>query len=115
MTVPLPLPGSLGLVQYAGVDMLAYADVCVVAETADMRRELTQALQASRYESDLCEQALQEMGALQKRVKVLEDVLREYIDAADACVSGDDDVVAMLRFGEADKAAREALKGANHE
>jgi len=51
-------------------------------------------------------------AALRERAKALEDALREYIDAADACVSGDDDVVAMLRFGEADKAAREALKGA---
>jgi hypothetical protein len=39
------------------------------------------------------------------------EALREYIDAADACVSGHDDVAAMLRFGEADKAARAALKG----
>ena len=102
MTVPLPLPGSLGLVQYAGVDMLAYADVCVVAETADMRRELTQALQASRYESDLCESRAE-------RVKVLEAALREYIDAADNSITASDDVAAMLRFGDADKAARAAL------
>jgi predicted RNA-binding protein len=102
MTVPLPLPGSLGLVQYAGVDMLAYADVCVVAETADMRRELTQALQASRYESDLCE-------SMAERVKVLEAALREYIDAADNSITASDDVAAMLRFGDADKAARAAL------
>ena len=44
------------------------------------------------------------------RIKELEAVLREYIDAADQCVSGSDDIANMLRFGAADKAAREALR-----
>src|SRR5262245_25314370 len=35
--------------------------------------------------------------------------LREYIEAADACAAGDNDVAAMLRFAEADKAARALL------
>ena len=44
------------------------------------------------------------------RIKELEAVLREYMDAADQCLSGADDIANMLRFGAADKAAREALK-----
>jgi hypothetical protein len=28
---PLPLPGPLGLIQYAGTDMHAYADTCTAA------------------------------------------------------------------------------------
>ena len=44
------------------------------------------------------------------RIKELEAILREYIDAADQCVSGSDDIANMLRFGAADKAAREALR-----
>jgi hypothetical protein len=35
--------------------------------------------------------------------------LREYIAAADECVSGDNDVAAMLRFWAADKKARAVL------
>ena len=41
----------------------------------------------------------------------LREALREYIDAADNSMTASDDVAAMLRFGEADKAARAALKG----
>ena len=44
------------------------------------------------------------------RIKELEAVLREYMDAADQCLSGADDIANMLRFGAADKSAREALK-----
>ena len=42
--------------------------------------------------------------------RVLNRVLREYVAAADDITSGVDDVAAMLRFGEADKAARAALE-----
>ncbi len=52
-----------------------------------------------------------QVAGLTQGLEKAQEVLREYIDAADACVSGDDDVSAMLRFGEADKAARAALKG----
>jgi hypothetical protein len=40
----------------------------------------------------------------------LREVLREYVAAADGLTSGVYDVAAMLRFGEADKAARAALE-----
>lgn len=53
---------------------------------------------------------IRRIAALTARVKVLEDALREYIAAADYSASGSDDVYAMLRFGEADKAARAALE-----
>ena len=35
--------------------------------------------------------------------------LTEYIAAADNSMTSDDDIAAMIRFGEADKAAREAI------
>ena len=44
-------------------------------------------------------------AAAEARIKELEAVLREYIDAADQCLSGADDIANMLRFGAADKAA----------
>ncbi len=47
-TVPLPRPGPLGLIQYAGSDMLQYAAAVSAADNA----------------------------ALRERVKVLEDALR---------------------------------------
>jgi len=42
-------------------------------------------------------------------IEELREALKEYIDAADFSMSGEDDVAAMLRFGDADKAARAAL------
>jgi hypothetical protein len=39
--VPLPLPGSLGLIQYAGVDMHAYAAAVSAADNAALREQLT--------------------------------------------------------------------------
>lgn len=55
---PLPRPGSLGLIQYAGVDMLSYA----AAVSADARRT------AEYWKA--------EHSAGNERIKVLEDVLR---------------------------------------
>jgi hypothetical protein len=40
------------------------------------------------------------------RFEELLGTLREYIAAADASVAGDNDIAAMLRFGNADRAAR---------
>jgi len=50
------------------------------------------------------------VAELEADARRLEDALREYIDAADESVTGADDVAAMLRFGDADRAARAALK-----
>ena len=46
-TTPLPRPGSLGLIQYAGVDMLEYAAAVSAekdAEIAGLRAELLKSL-----------------------------------------------------------------------
>lgn len=51
--VPLPRPGPLGLIQYAGVDMQEYAAAATAADNA----------------------------ALRERVKVLEDALRDMVIA----------------------------------
>ena len=48
--LPLPRPGSLGLIQYAGVDMHAYADACNAA-LREQVRALEDAIQ--HYESAL--------------------------------------------------------------
>lgn len=34
------------------------------------------------------------------------EAIRDHVDAADACVSGDDDVAAMLKFAETDQRIR---------
>ena len=51
-----------------------------------------------------------EIQRLTEQRDTLLAALKEYIDAADESVRGEDDVAAMLRFGEADKAAREAIQ-----
>lgn len=66
--IPLPLPGSLGLIQFAGVDMHAYAAAVSAADNARLREKVAAAEQASRWESDMCQQALE-------RIKVLEEAL----------------------------------------
>lgn len=65
--VPLPRPGPLGLIQYAGIDMLQYAgevSAAKDAEIAGLRAELLKSLADNK--------------ALRERVRVLEDALREY-------------------------------------
>jgi hypothetical protein len=47
--------------------------------------------------------------------KRLEAALKEYMDAGDNCVTADDGVAAMLRFGEATDAARAALRSLDGE
>lgn len=47
-------------------------------------------------------------GLTEQRDELLA-ALKEYIEAADETVRGEDGVAAMLRFGEADKAARAAI------
>jgi len=49
------------------------------------------------------------LDAQAERIKALEGALRELIAAGDNSVSTDDDVAAMLRYGEADKQARALL------
>lgn len=58
----------------------------------------------SAYRSRLAQAAIDACHAAE-----LAATLREYIAAADDCVSGDNDVAAMLRFGAADKRARALL------
>ena len=64
--VPLPRPGPLGLIQYAGVDMQEYAAAVSAAkdaEIAQLRAELLQSLADNK--------------ALRERVRVLEDARPE--------------------------------------
>ena len=71
--VPLPRPGPLGLIQYAGVDMLQYAGEVSAAkdvEIAGLRAELLK--------------SLADNAALRERVKVLEDALLRVARMAEA-------------------------------
>ena len=64
--VPLPRPGPLGLIQYAGVDMQEYAAAVSAAkdaEIAGLRAELIKSLADNK--------------ALRERVRVLEDARPE--------------------------------------
>lgn len=63
--VPLPRPGPLGLIQYAGVDMLQYAAAVSAAKDAEIAQ-----LRAELLKS------LADNAALRERVRVLEDALR---------------------------------------
>ena len=68
MTDRLPLPrfGSLGLIQYAGTDMHAYAIEVSAADNAALRAD------AIRTQNEV-------VGPLRERVKVLEDALGEIV------------------------------------
>ena len=73
--------------------------------------EMNSACKPLRSADQMTGLAMNELeAAAEARIKELEAVLREYIDAADQCLSGADDIANMLRFGAADKAAREALR-----
>lgn len=75
--VPLPRPGPLGLIQYAGIDMLQYAgevSAAKDAEIAALRADFT-ALQRAIV-GDTGASAILEAGRLRERVRVLEDALR---------------------------------------
>ena len=75
--VPLPRPGPLGLIQYAGIDMLQYAgevSAAKDAEIAALRADFT-ALQRAIV-GDTGASAILEAGRLRARVRVLEDALR---------------------------------------
>lgn len=52
---------------------------------------------------------------IDERLNELADALQEYIDAGENSVNSDDDVSAMLRFAEAEDAAKAALKKARGE
>jgi len=52
---------------------------------------------------------------LEREAAMLRERLQEYIAAADHSMRSDDSVGAMLRFGEADKSAREALAATDPE
>ena len=107
--LPLPEPRSklIGLVppflslRYDAIQMYAYSD----AECAPLMKEI----EALRQDGS---KLTAENAALRERVKVLEDALGEYIAAADNTITCNDKdmTTAMLRFGDADKAARAALE-----
>ena len=63
--VPLPRPGPLGLIQYAGVDMREYAAAVSAAKDADIA-----GLRAELLKS------LADNAPLREQVRVLEDALR---------------------------------------
>ena len=83
--VPLPRPGPLGLIQYAGVEMLQYAGEVSAAKDAEIER-----LRAELLKS------LADNAALRERVKLLEAALRH----VDDCLSINDygDYVLLSRF-----------------
>lgn len=64
--VPLPRPGPLGLIQYAGVGMLQYAAAVSAAKDAEIAQ-----LRAELIKS------LADNAALRERVRVLEDARPE--------------------------------------
>ena len=76
--VPLPRPGPLGLIQYAGIDMLQYAGEVSAADNAALRDErdnmagaIAQLLRDNR---DVHEKVVR---PLRERVRVLEDARPE--------------------------------------
>ena len=76
-------------------------------------QEAANAIEQLRAERDAlvnnvhsCHAGCQKAGCVNQRLR---DALREYIAASDIILMGDDDVAAVLRFGEAEKAARAAL------
>ena len=82
--------------------------------TADILSQLDDACDLetdSRELERLCGNARAEIVMLRGKVGVLLSALKGYIDAADnSCnPSDDDDVAAMIRFGKADKNARNAI------
>ena len=82
-TIPLPRPGSLGLIQYAGVDMLEYAAAVSAekdAEIAGLRDELLREHADHKETIEDAATVVHQNTALRERIKVLEDALR----AADA-------------------------------
>ena len=83
--VPLPRPGSLGLIQYAGVEMLQYAGEVSAAKDAEIER-----LRAELLKS------LADNAALRERVKLLEDALRHVDDCLS--INDYDDYVLLSRF-----------------
>lgn len=63
--VPPPRPGPLGLIQYAGVDMLQYAGEVSAAKDAEI----------AQLQADI-EQYVKIASELGEQVRVLEDALR---------------------------------------
>lgn len=85
--LPLPRPGSLGLIQYAGVDMYKYADTCVDAATGSMAEAQTHLMtenKALREQVRDLENTLvaenQRKQQLEERIKVLEDALTYHME-----------------------------------
>lgn len=96
-SVPLPRPGSLGLIQYAGVDMLQYAAAVSAADNAALTQHLGNILAVlhgdgghyeaehgtdkavadalTRFYSNIMA-ADSKIDAKDERIKVLEDALR---------------------------------------
>lgn len=89
--VPLPRPGPIGLIQYAGIDMLQYAGEVSAAKDAEIA-----ALRAELITS------LADNAPLREQVRVLEDALRGMVIANERH--------SFLRVGDAIKAARAALE-----
>jgi hypothetical protein len=137
--VPLPEPDQLEIVDmrhpgvitvkgYSADSMHAHAAAVSAADNAALREKVAAAEQASRWESDMCQQALE-------RIKVLEDAIALAYGHL-WCINAEHNVEAPVYTAEAaastarkilrDKtdveqrgdgitAAREALKGAGHE
>ena len=78
--VPLPRPGPLGLIQYAGIDMLQYAgevSAAKDAEIAQLRAELIKSLaDNAALRADAIDRQNNVVAPLRARVRVLEDALR---------------------------------------
>jgi hypothetical protein len=77
-----------------------------VQEAADLIECLRAERKALVNDVHSCGPTCQKAGCVNRRLR---DALREYIAAADNSVRSSDPLGAMLRFGEADKAARAAL------
>jgi hypothetical protein len=58
---------------------------------------------------NIAKEAFADVAAIQVQRNEMRAALIEYIAAADNSMTSTDDVAAMLRFGEADKAARAAI------
>lgn len=74
-TIPLPRPGPLGLIQYAGVDMLQYAGAVSAAkdaEIAQLRAELIKSLaDNAALRADAIDRQNNVVAPLRERVREL--------------------------------------------
>ena len=74
---PLPRPGSLGRIQYAGVDMYAYADTCVDAATGSMAEAQAYLMTENKALRDRLVEVRREHAAEVDRMRVNAAALRK--------------------------------------